>query len=302
MRNSFNTLFLLGALFVSSVVGYHSVLGFVSSFGTTYVFAVSLEIAKLLVVSFVSRYSAHLAPLHKVFGWFFVVCLISISSFGIFGYLTHDMTERVSQLESLTSSMKSTETEVFALNKQITELERLRNTELERQMAVSTKTDLAKTRERVFSQFGSQVDTLTAKRNTASEHLKALQQKVAENSRHSSTVANVAQVFNVSVNTALLAVAFLVTAVFDPVAVYLFTLYGKSVTIKAKDQEDLALEQYVKYTASCDEKFHAFVTQTETALKQQEQTIAEALRLAKEAHVESFTHRDEINAIHKSIN
>jgi hypothetical protein len=91
MRNSFNTLFLLGALFVSSVVGYHSVLGFVSSFGTTYVFAVSLEIAKLLVVSFVSRYSAHLAPLHKVFGWFFVVCLISISSFGIFGYLTHDM-------------------------------------------------------------------------------------------------------------------------------------------------------------------------------------------------------------------
>lgn len=137
-------------------------------------------------MSFVSRYSAHLAPLHKVFGWFFVVCLISISSFGIFGYLTHDMTERVSQLESLISSMKSTETEVFALTKQTTELERLRNNELERQMvAVSTKTDLAKTRERVFSQFGSQVDTLTAKRNTASEHLKALQQKVAENSRYS---------------------------------------------------------------------------------------------------------------------
>jgi hypothetical protein len=185
---------------------------------------------------------------------------------------------------------------VFTLNKQITELERLRNNELERQMAVSTKTDLAKTRERVFSQFGSQVDTLTEKRNTASEHLKALQQKVAENSRHSSTVANVAQVFNVSVNTALLAVAFLVTSVFDPVAVYLFTLYGKSVTIKAKDQEDLALEQYAKYTASCDEKFNAFVTQTETALKQQEEKIESALKLAKEAHVESFTHRDEINA------
>jgi hypothetical protein len=86
------------------------------------------------------------------------------------------------------------------------------------------------------------------------------------------------------------------------VAVYLFTLYGKSVTIKAKDQEDLALEQYVKYAASCDEKFHAFVTQTETALKQQEEKIESALKLAKEAHVESFTHRDEINAIHKSIN
>jgi hypothetical protein len=47
MMSPFNYVFLLGALFVSSVVGYHSVLGFVSSFGTSYLFAISLETAKL---------------------------------------------------------------------------------------------------------------------------------------------------------------------------------------------------------------------------------------------------------------
>ena len=55
------------------------------------------------------------------------------------------------------------------------------------------------------------------------------------------------------------------------------------------------------YLLKPDSKLNKF-NGTETALKQQEETIAEALKLANEARVESFTHRDEINAIHKSIN
>lgn len=297
----FNYVFLLGALFVSSVVGYHSVLGFVSSFGTSYLFAISLETAKLLVVSFVSRYYTHLSPLHKFFGWLFVACLISVSSFGIFGYLTHDMTSRVLQVQQLTDSYNKAQEDLRTLSTQVQELERLRNAEIERQSAVSTRTDLSKTRDRVFEQFGSQISTLTAKRDAVAASVNKLRNDMNESARHSSTVSNVANVFGIGVNDALLYVAFLVTAIFDPVAVYLFTLYGKSVNIHTQRKEDVALSAYSSYAEQTDLRITELDKQVSLKLEEHAEKVAVALDLANRAHTEAFTHRDEINLLHKQV-
>ena len=128
-----------------------------------------------------------------------------------------------------------------------------------------------------------------------------LRNDMNESARHSSTVSNVANVFGIGVNDALLYVAFLVTAIFDPVAVYLFTLYGKSVNIHTQRKEDVALSAYSSYAEQTDLRITELDKQVSLKLEEHAEKVAVALDLANRAHTEAFTHRDEINLLHKQV-
>ena len=216
---------LLGAaLLLSAATGYFSVLGFIANFGGSLVFAwvgVSLEAGKLVCVSYLYRYWQVTPRALRLLLPAIVACLIAVSSFGIFGFLTSSQSNQLSAAEASTLSLQQEQARYASLQQRLVALE---------SQVANLPPESIRGRLRLHAAFDEQRKQLDAQLAESQRKLDELSQARQEAQRHGGALLLVSSLTGMSPQAALLALATLVTLVFDPLAIFLFICYNVAVT------------------------------------------------------------------------
>ena len=119
----FITLLGLSALFVASCGGFFSVKGigllFSGSFWASILMASSLEFGKIMATSFLYRYWNKINKLLKTYLVSAVIILMSITSLGIFGFLSQAFYSTKSNIDAIESQVSLLESKKSSLKDQI---------------------------------------------------------------------------------------------------------------------------------------------------------------------------------------
>ena len=232
------------ALAVTGVSGYLAVVGFTSNYGKgldTFALAASVEIGKIALVSFLSRYPV--LRLKRLF-LFVVLLFLSLgSSVGIYGFLSARNDDAVlahakntAQIAELKSKERDLVSRLDALDAQVEQL----------------PTDRANARVRLIT--GQQVirDQYTTDLHKVRADLVTEESKQVAVAAHVGGFRHVATLFAVDVTTVLFWASIFYTAVFDPLAMILFNLYHTAVIAdreRKRNAEELATQSF---NAACN--------------------------------------------------
>ena len=115
------TLIALSALSVSASAAFYSITGlsklFVGASFAVIIMAASLEIAKLVIASFLYQYWSSVAKLLKIYLTIALTILILITSAGIYGFLTSAYQQTASQNLVVEQQVKALETKKVSYTK-----------------------------------------------------------------------------------------------------------------------------------------------------------------------------------------
>jgi len=103
----------LGTLLIASAAIYFSVLGLTQTFSETALYwGIAIEVAKLVLASFVYRYWNELKVFNKCIGVFFIGMLMVITSLGISGHILSSMQQNDLELSSQGIQVQAVENSV----------------------------------------------------------------------------------------------------------------------------------------------------------------------------------------------
>ena len=248
---------LLGAaLLLSAATGYFSVLGFIANFGGSLLLVwvgVSLEIGKLVCVSYLYRYWRVTAlPLRWLLAAI-VACLVAVSSFGIFGFLTSSQSSQLAQAENTTASLQQEQARAASLQQRLHALE---------QQVANLPAESIRGRLRLNAAFEAQRLKLEEQLDASLNRTEQLASQHQQATQHGGALLLVSSLTGTSPQGALLALATLVTLVFDPLAIFLFICYNVAVThpevewnIKVRREEAKQRLRALKQRAEAEQQF-----------------------------------------------
>lgn len=218
------------ALASAGVSAYLAIVGFTSNYGKgldTYALASSIEVGKIALVSFLSRY--YVDRLKSAFLYLVLVFLMVGSSLGVYGFLSARNDDAIlahAQNTAQVAELKSKETDLVArldaLDAQVEQL----------------PTDRANARVRLIAGQASIRDQYTKDLLDVRKSLKEAEGKTVEVAAHVGGFRHVATLFKVEVTTVLFWASIFYTAVFDPLAMILFHLYHTSVVADRRKKSD----------------------------------------------------------------
>jgi hypothetical protein len=237
----------LAALIVAGCAAFFSVQGlatlYAGQFISVCVMAGGLEFGKLVAASYLHRYWNQTTLLLKTYLIIAIMILMSITSLGIFGFLTaafqqsHVKVEMLdSKQEILESTKQATVLEIENLNKRIETLNQARLSQEKRLPELSKK--IATIVYEDIKKSGEEIKNIQQRAQSLSEELKqtndtlVILKKEESESTDIGTLKFVAQTFGVTIETIVKWFTLTIVLVFDPLAVSLVLAYSNLIEKK----------------------------------------------------------------------
>ncbi len=249
-------LLLAAALLLSAATGYFSVLGFIANFGGSLLLVcigAPLEFGKLVCVSYLYRYWQVTARPLRLLLSAIVAALIVVSSLGIFGFLTHSQGARLQVAQEGNAALVSEQQRAASLQQRIFALE---------QQVANLPAESIRGRLRLNAAFDEQRKGLEAQLAASQQKIENLAGVKQQAAQHSGALMLVSELAGITPQAALLALATLVTLVFDPLAIFLFICYNVAVThpevewnIKVRREEAKQRLRALKQRAEAEQQF-----------------------------------------------
>jgi len=234
----------LTALIVAGCAAFFSVQGlatlYAGQFIAVCIMAGALEFGKLISASYLHRYWNDTSFLLKTYLTLAVICLMAITSLGIFGFLTAAYQQSHVHIEVLDNKQMALEnvrqttlSEIENLNKRIDTLNSARLSQ-EKRLPSLPKKSAALVYEDI-KKSGEEIKNIQQRAQALSDGLKQtnddlISLKIEESkSTDIGTLKFVAQLFNVSVETVVKWFTIIIVLVFDPLAVCLVLAYNNLV-------------------------------------------------------------------------
>lgn len=231
----FIALLWLSAFFIAAVAGYFSIIGLATTFAGTYwpvvVMGISLEIGKLVSVSYLYRAWKDITGWAKTYIFCAVVILMTITSVGAFGFLTMGFTEATLAYNSNDSTLQIYESQLKEM--------RDRKKEIDRQIAGAAD---QKDKERLLWVFRKESAELNKRIFDIEPKITPLKTRVLEAGAHIGPIKYIAETFNWTVNKAVTIVTLMIIGVFDPLAVAL-TVAANQATLKYRRVREVQITQ-----------------------------------------------------------
>lgn len=246
------------AFVIAGVAAYFSVQGIATLYAGAYisvlVMAGSLEVGKLVATSFLYRYWHKTNLLLKTYILIALLTLMSITSMGIFGFLTGayqsslieysqaetQQTFLVSQKDILQKELDSLTLRVDTLNKsRLSQEQRLPS--MSRRAAAPVYEDI--------KQSGEEIAQARARMNEIFNEIKSLDvqtldaQKQRGEQKDIGTLKYAAELFNTDINTIVKWFTLAIIFVFDPLAIALLLAYNIAANRNFRDKVDEVVEE-----------------------------------------------------------
>jgi hypothetical protein len=208
--------FVFSSAFLIEIIGsYVSIIGLSALFSTNptiIALAISLDIAKIVTVSFLYRHWKKINWFMKTYLLGAAVVLMVITSSGAAGYLSAEFQKAI---------IPSKESEIL-VSSMIEEKQKLeaRKVEIDRQIS-QLPPNAVTGRQRLTAQFANELQHINARIVQIDTELPKLKIKQVDINAHAGPILYVAQAFNVSVEEAVKYVILLIIFVFDPLAIAL---------------------------------------------------------------------------------
>lgn len=245
----FNIILGLTSLIVAGCAAYFSVQGlatlYAGAFLSVCIMAGSLEIGKLVAASYLHRYWNKTSFLLKTYLIIAIITLMSITSLGIFGFLTSAYQQSHVKVEMLDTQRMSLENEKqiiqFEIDNLSKRLETLNQVRVIQEKRVENSGNYKLPREQAYEAINKaniEIDNSKNKISELSEKIKTINKLLlnlkSEESKSTDigTLRFVSEMFGVDVSVIVKWFTLIIVLVFDPLAVCLVIAYNNSITKK----------------------------------------------------------------------
>ena len=228
----FASLVFISAFLIESIGSYISIVGLSALFSTNPVIitlALSLDIAKVVTVSFLYKQWKNIPKAMKYYMTGAAIILMVITSSGAAGYLSAEFQKAI-------LPTKGSEIMVKSMTEEKAKLE-ARKIEIDKQIA-QLPPENVKGRQRLQKQFAGELAHLNSRIVEIDQELPKLQMEQVNVNAHAGPILYIAQAFDTTVESAVKYVILLIIFVFDPLAVALIIAGNFLVDQKRKEEKD----------------------------------------------------------------
>ena len=228
----FATLVFISAFLIESIGSYISIVGLSALFSTNPVIitlALSLDIAKVITVSFLYKQWKNIPRTMKYYMTAAAAILMIITSSGAAGYLSAEFQKAI-------IPTKGSEIQVKAMTEEKTRLES-RKVEIDKQIS-QLPPENVRGRQKLQKQFAGELDHINTRIVEIDQELPKLQMEQVDVNAHAGPILYIAQAFDTTVESAVKYVILLIIFVFDPLAVALIIAGNFLLDQKRKEEKD----------------------------------------------------------------
>jgi len=240
----FITLLAFSAFSIAAVAGYFSIYGLASIFSGWFweiiAMGVSLELGKLVAASYLYRYWDTITSKARIYLFSSILVLMSITSAGIFGFLSQGYQQD-------TLSLKQQEQSISLLQHEQEELIRFKNENVARKKQIdddiaSLPINYITARQRLLKSFGPELKTIkediakyTAEINEKTLKISKIKHEKLVNEVHIGPIIFIAKAFGTQNDEAVKWLIFMLIFAFDPLAVMLTLATNNVLLIRQKE-------------------------------------------------------------------
>jgi hypothetical protein len=272
----FSLIVAFSAFFIAGCAAFFSVQGLASLYAGQFIsvciMAGSLEIGKLIASSYLHRYWNKTNFILKFYLILAILSLMSITSLGIFGFLTSAFQQSHVKIEiiqikknGLESKKQSYENEINSFSKRLETLNQIRIVQEQRvQDAGNYKLPREQAYEAI-SQANKEIQENQEKIKSSNEELKTINEELlhlkTEESKSTDigTLKFVAELFNLDIQTIVKWFTIIIVFVFDPLAISLILAYNNIVSnkniISTKNQDNKQNDVFKKILNTLNIKY-----------------------------------------------
>ena len=228
----FATLVFISAFLIESIGSYISIVGLSALFSTNPVIitlALSLDIAKVITVSFLYKQWKNIPRTMKYYMTAAAAILMIITSSGAAGYLSAEFQKAI-------IPTKGSEIMVKSMIEEKTRLES-RKVEIDKQIS-QLPPENVRGRQKLQKQFAGELDHINSRIVEIDQELPKLQMEQVDVNAHAGPILYIAQAFDTTVESAVKYVILLIIFVFDPLAVALIIAGNFLLDQKRKEEKD----------------------------------------------------------------
>ena len=242
----FAILVFISAFLIESIGSYISIVGLSALFSTNPVIialALSLDIAKIVTVSFLYKQWQNINRTMKIYMTVAAAILMVITSSGAAGYLSAEFQKAI-------LPTKGSEIVVNSMTEEKGRLES-RKVEIDKQIA-QLPPENVKGRQKLQKQFAGELSHINSRIIEIDQELPKLQLQQVDVNAHAGPILYVAQAFNTTVESAVKYVILLIIFVFDPLAVALIIAGNFLVDQRKKEKEAILEDRLAKLQREVD--------------------------------------------------
>lgn len=229
---TFAFLVFAAAFLIEAIGSYISIVGLSALFSTDpviIILALSLDIAKIITVSFLYKKWDKINKVMKLYMTSAAAILMIITSSGAAGYLSAEFQKAI-------LPTKGSDIVVQSMTEEKSRLE-ARKVEIDTQIA-QLPAESVKGRQRLAKQFDSEITHINNRIIEIDEKLPELKLKQIDVNAHAGPILYVAEAFNTTVESAVKYVILLIIFVFDPLAISLIIAGNFLVDQHKKEQDE----------------------------------------------------------------
>lgn len=211
----FTFIVLATALFIEAIGTYISVLGLSALFAGSAivtVMAVSLDIGKVVAVSFLYKHWKNLSFLMRSYMLISTMVLMIITSSGVFGYLSGEFQKAMTGNSQQTVAITALEEEQTRLQKRKEEIDA---------MIANLPANSVRGRTKLAAQFKDETTRINERLATIDQELPKMKMEIIGQSVKIGPIIYIAQAFDTTPEQAVKWIILIIIGVFDPLAVVL---------------------------------------------------------------------------------
>jgi hypothetical protein len=230
----FASLVFISAFLIESIGSYISIVGLSALFSTNPVIialALSLDIAKIITVSFLYKQWGNINRVMKGYMLAAAAILMVITSSGAAGYLSAEFQKAIMPTKESDVIVKTMTDEKVKLE--------ARKIEIDKQIA-QLPAESVKGRQRLAKQFDSEITRINTRLVEIDKTLPEIQLKQIDVNAHAGPILYVAEAFDTTVESAVKYVILLIIVVFDPLAVALIIAGNFLVDQSKREQNQIS--------------------------------------------------------------
>jgi hypothetical protein len=212
---------------IASTAAFFSVYGlahtFQGAFYAVIVMGTALEAGKLITASFLYRYWQRITLILKTYLCIAVFILMSITSIGIFAFLSKGYQEDTMPLKEITIKIDHLKMEVSSLQARKDKVEKSKDLAINTVVGITDKTKRwqANTKANLTKSIVSEDADINSKLNAATSELNKLEEAKLNTELHVGPIIYIAQALGLAIDDATKYIILLIILVFDPFAVAL---------------------------------------------------------------------------------
>ena len=241
---TFIFLVFLSALSIELMGTYISVVGLAAAFASDPIImlmAVSLDFAKIMLVSVSYKHWNRLSRLLRFYVIPAVAILMTISSAGVAGYLSQSFQKAVLPNKDVTIKLEALESEKTRLEQ--------RKIDIDKQIS-QLPPNMVKGRRQLIDSFKPEAESIRKRLGELETQVTDIKSKNVEVQAHIGPIAFISEAFGVTMESAVKYVIALIVFVFDPLAVVLLIIGNFLLELKRKEEKEEKNENISVHSSS----------------------------------------------------